>query len=93
MYVYNYLKLFFFISEFCLSIALTKKQINTFMNIQDKSNLLLMLSFEYVNNINCYGYCPQKNNSLPYQKAKRRVLKNTLKNNDIEIYNYIKENL
>ena len=55
------------------------------MNIQDKSNLLLMLSYEYVNNINCYGYCPQKD--------KKRVLKNTLKNNDIEIYNYIKENL
>ena len=63
------------------------------MNIQDKSNLLLMLSYEYVNNINCYGYCPQKNNSKEYKKAKRRVLKNTLKNNDIEIYQYIKTNL
>ena len=63
------------------------------MNIQDKSNLLLMLAYEYINNINCYGITPQKNNSIPYQKAKKRVLKNTLKNNDIEIYNYIKTNL
>ena len=63
------------------------------MNIQDKSKLLLMLSYEYINNINCYGITPQKNNSLPYQKAKKRVLKNTLKNNDLEIYQYIKTNL
>ena len=63
------------------------------MNIQDKSNLLLMLAYEYINNINCYGITPQKNNSLPYQKAKKRVLKNTLKNNDLEIYQYIKTNL
>ena len=63
------------------------------MNIQEKSKLLLMLAYEYMNNINCYGITPQKNNSKQYQKAKRRVLKNTLKHNDIEIYNYIKENL
>ena len=63
------------------------------MNIQDKSNLLLMLAYEYINNINCYGITPQKNNSIPYQKAKKRVLKNTLKNNDLEIYQYIKTNL
>ena len=63
------------------------------MNIQEKSNLLLMLSYEYINSINCYGITPQKNDSKEYQKAKKRVLKNTLKNNDIEIYNYIKENL
>jgi hypothetical protein len=63
------------------------------MNIQEKANLLLMLSYEHINNINCYGYCPQKNDSKQYQKAKNRVLKNTLKHNDIEIYNYIKENL
>ena len=93
MYVYNYLKLFFFISEFCLSIALTKKQIVTFMTTEQKAKLLFMLSYEYVNNINCYGYCPQKNNSKEYQKAKKRVLKNTLKHNDIEIYQYIKTNL
>ena len=52
-----------------------------------------MLAYEYINNINCYGITPQKNNSKQYQKAKRRVLKNTLKHNDIEIYNYIKANL
>jgi hypothetical protein len=63
------------------------------MNIQDKSKLLLMLSYEYINSINCYGITPQKNNSSAYQKAKKRVLKNTLKNNDLEIYNYIKTNL
>ena len=63
------------------------------MNIQDKSKLLLMLSYEYINSINCYGITPQKSNSIPYQKAKKRVLKNTLKHNDLEIYNYIKTNL
>ena len=63
------------------------------MNIQDKAKLLLMLAYEYMNNINCYGITPQKNDSIQYQKAKKRVLKNTLKHNDIEIYNYIKENL
>jgi hypothetical protein len=63
------------------------------MNIQDKSKLLLMLAYEYMNNINCYGITPQKNDSIQYQKAKKRVLKNTLKHNDIEIYNYIKANL
>ena len=63
------------------------------MNIEQKASLLLMLSFEYINSVNCYGITPQKNNSIPYQKAKKRVLKNTLKNNDLEIYNYIKTNL
>jgi len=63
------------------------------MTIEEKSKLLLMLAYEHINNINCYGITPQKNNSLPYRKAKKRVLKNTLKHNDIEIYNYIKENL
>ncbi len=52
-----------------------------------------MLAYEYMNNINCYGITPQKNDSIQYQKAKKRVLKNTLKHNDIEIYNYIKANL
>lgn len=93
MYVYNYLKLFFFISEFCLSIALTKKQIVTFMTTEQKAKLLLMLAYEHINSINCYGITPQKSNSIPYQKAKKRVLKNTLKHNDLEIYQYIKTNL
>jgi len=62
------------------------------MNIEQKSKLLLMWSYEYINGVNCYGYCPSKNNSKQYQKAKKRVLKNTLSNNDLEIYNYIKEN-
>ena len=63
------------------------------MTTEQKAKLLLMLAYEYINNINCYGITPQKNNSIEYQKAKKRVLKNTLKHNDIEIYNYIKENL
>jgi hypothetical protein len=63
------------------------------MTIEQKSKLLLMLSYEHINSINCYGITPQKNNSSQYQKAKKRVLKNTLKFNDLEIYNYIKENL
>jgi hypothetical protein len=63
------------------------------MTTEQKAKLLLMLSYEHINGVNCYGITPQKNNSQPYQKAKKRVLKNTLKHNDIEIYNYIKENL
>lgn len=63
------------------------------MNIETKANLLLMLSYEHINTVNCYGITPQKCNSLAYQKARKRVLKNTLKHNDIEIYQYIKANL
>ena len=63
------------------------------MTTEQKAKLLLMLAYEHINSINCYGITPQKNNSLPYQKAKKRVLKNTLKHNDIEIYQYIKTNL
>ena len=63
------------------------------MNLKQKSELLLMWSYEFENGVNCYGYCPGKNNSSEYQKAKKRVLKNTLLNNDLEIYKYIKENL
>jgi hypothetical protein len=63
------------------------------MNIKQKAELLLMWSYEYINGVNCYGYCPSKNNSSEYLKAKKRVLKNTLLNNDLEIYKYIKENL
>jgi hypothetical protein len=63
------------------------------MNIKEKSELIFMMSYEFENGVNCYGYCPSKNNSSEYIKAKKRVLKNTLKNNDLEIYHYIKENL
>lgn len=63
------------------------------MNIEQKAKLIFMLSYEFENGVNCYGYCPSKNNSTGYQKAKKRVLKNTLINNDMEIHNYIKENL
>ena len=63
------------------------------MNLKQKAELLLMWSYEYINGVNCFGYCPSKNNSTEYQKAKKRVLKNTLKNNDLEIYQYIKTNL
>lgn len=63
------------------------------MNIKEKAELLLMWSYEYINGVNCFGYCPAINNSSEYQKAKKRVLKNTLLNNDLEIHQYIKENL
>jgi hypothetical protein len=63
------------------------------MTTEQKAKLLLMLSYEHINGVNCYGITPQKNNSQPYQKAKKRVLYNTLKHNEIELYNFIKENL
>ena len=56
------------------------------MNLKKKSELLLMWSYEYINGVNCFGYCPAKNNSKEYLKAKKRVLKNTLIIDDLEIY-------
>ena len=60
---------------------------------EDRAKYILMLSYENINRINCYGYCPQKTTAPDYLKAKKRALKITKNFADQTIYLYIKENL
>lgn len=63
------------------------------MNTEERAKYILMQSYEWINEINCYGYTPQKSNSPDYLSAKKRALKLTKNFADQTIYLYIKENL
>ena len=60
---------------------------------EDRAKYILMLSYENINRINCYGITPQKTTAPDYLRAKKRALKITKNFADQTIYLYIKENL
>jgi hypothetical protein len=62
-------------------------------NLQERAKDIFMNCYESQNYINCYGYCPQKNNTIPYLKAKKYMIKLCKKHNDIELLHYTLKNL
>ena len=61
--------------------------------LQDRARHIFMMCFETTNSQNCYGYCPQKNNTIPYIKAKKYMVKLCKKHNDFELLQYTIKNL